>query len=745
MDRNVSRLITRLVVFAILTAIIVFSVSAQDDPDPNSPSPVLLGLQAPLRRPPTGNTPPRRVPPVSHIRLLVSNLALMGDEGPGAFRVYGVDQQGHQFRFPATNLQLSDASRGIYLLDVDLRDELGYYESPTSWGDLLLSVSWRGNISNDVQLSTGSPVPPAPTTTPTPTIPKRSPPSSPAFRGSQESFVGLNGYRFSGDRRRFLEQATFGPTDSEDNRIRRIGLRVWLADQFTLPYPENPWPDVPLKPSSAPADCDGDQTATPDVPVTCSRDTYTMYPIQTWFYREALYGNGQLRHRVTWALSQIWVTSGLKLQQSSYMVTFYQQLAKNAFGNWRQMMYDVTLNPGMGNYLDMITSTKGNPNENYPREFLQLFNVGLFMLNQDGTVQCAEHNPCQTGDTPIPTYYQTTINNFTKVFTGWRDCRTASAACPNYVSSSIPDYKDPMELNSNNHDLTQKTLFSYPGSTTTTISACAAPIPCSTTTDKAAYANNSLNQALDNIYNHPNVAPFVSKHLIQALVTSDPTPAYVARISAVFNANRTSPSQMQDVIKAILLDPEARGDVKTDPHFGKLREPVQLATNLMRLFNATGATGFATSDGQLNPDVLGLGQNAFNAPSVFNFYPPDYIVPGTSLTGPEFSLFNTGTSIARANFANTFVMGSGRTSAPPDRPNGTVISLTDVVPYSSIDPTGNRMLDYLNTKMMHGTMSTEMRNLILPAVTAVAATDPTTRAKVAVYLIYTSSQYQVQR
>jgi len=743
MIRSVSRLITGSVIFAIVTTAIAFSAFAQSDPDPNSPSPVLLGLQVPLRRPPTTGTSVQRVAPVSHIRLLISNLALMGDEGPGAFRVYGVDPRGHQYRFPASALQLYDPSRGIYLLDIDLRDELGYYESPTFWGDLLLSVSWRGNISNDVQLSTGKPVPP--TTTPTPTIPKRTPPSGPGLGGSQDSIAGLIGYKYSGDRMRFLEQATFGPTDMEDNRIRRIGLRVWLGEQFTLPYPsaENPWPDIPLKPSSAPPDCDGDQTVTPDLPVTCSRDTYTMYPIQTWFYREALYGDAQLRHRVTWALSQIWVTSGLKLQQSSYMVTFYQQLAKNAFGNWRQLMSDVTLNPGMGNYLDMITSTKGNPNENYPREFLQLFNVGLFMLNQDGTVQCVEHNPCQTGDTPIPTYDQTTINNFTKVLTGWRDCRAASATCPNYVSSSVPDYKDPMDLNPSNHDLTAKTLFNYPGAPFPVIAACASP--CTSSTDRANYANTSLNQALDNIYNHPNVAPFVSKHLIQAMVTSDPTPAYVGRVSAVFNANRTSPDQMREVIKAILLDPEARGDVKTDPHFGKLREPVQLATNLMRLFNATGATGFAASDGQLNPDVSGLGQNAFNAPSVFNYYPPDYIIPGTSLTGPEFSLFNTGTSIARANFANTFVMGSGRTSAPPDRPNGTVISLADVIPYSSLDSTGNRMLDYLNTKMMHGTMSTQMRNLLLPAVTAVAATDPTTRAKVAVYLIYTSSQYQVQR
>src|SRR6478672_12088251 len=127
MIRSVSRLITRSVIFAIVTTAIAFSAFAQSDPDPNSPSPVLLGLQVPLRRPPTPGTSVQRVAPVSHIRLLISNLALMGDEGPGAFRVYGVDPRGHQYRFPASALQLYDPSRGIYLLDIDLRDELGYY------------------------------------------------------------------------------------------------------------------------------------------------------------------------------------------------------------------------------------------------------------------------------------------------------------------------------------------------------------------------------------------------------------------------------------------------------------------------------------------------------------------------------------------------------------------------------------------------------------------------------------------
>jgi uncharacterized protein (DUF1800 family) len=197
-----------------------------------------------------------------------------------------------------------------------------------------------------------------------------------------------------------------------------------------------------------------------------------------------------------------------------------------------------------------------------------------------------------------------------------------------------------MSLSPANHDVTAKTLLSYPGSTTTNIAACT-PNPCNTA-QITTYANNSLNQALDNIYNHPNVAPFVSKYLIQQLVTSDPTPAYVGRISAVFNAKRTNPSQLKEVVKAILLDPEARGDVKTDPIYGKLREPVQLMTNLFRQIGVTSADGLGQSDGDVNRFPSAMSQSLFFAPTVFNYYPPSYVVPGTSLLGPEFAIFNTG-------------------------------------------------------------------------------------------------------
>jgi uncharacterized protein (DUF1800 family) len=723
--------------------LLVFPVLAQDtDPDPDSPTPVLLSqpdstraLTAIPTKIKSGNRlkiDSQAFAPEQNVVLYVTNLDLMKGEGANAFRVYAEDLKGRKYRFPVLDLQPVKELDGVYALTVKLKDDVGFWEPPAADGDVLVNVTWRGLTSNRVRLGLGQiggDIKDDEGAVPTPLY-------GTATKNVDTTPTDLVGYRWSGDRIRFLEQATFGPTVDLDNRLRRIGLRTWLAEQFAAPYPSAafPYPNVPLKPTNAPADCDGDQTVTPDVPVTCSRDVYSMYLPQIWFYKEALYGDAQLRHRVSWALGQIWVISGVDTQQSSWMITYHQQISKNAFGNWRTLMQDMTLNPGMGNYLNMLGSTKTNPNENYPREVLQLFNVGLFMLNQDGTLQHDANN------NPIPTYSQSEVNNFTKVFTGWRDCNVQGATCPNLTVGS-PDYKDPMILVTGNHDLTAKTLLAYPGSTTTSIAACG---NCTTSANIATYANNSLNQALDNIYNHPNVAPFVSKYLIQQLVTSDPTPAYVGRISAVFNANRTSPTQLKEVVKAILLDPEARGNVKTDPIYGKLREPVQLMTNMFRQVGVTSADGLSQSDGNVNRFPSGLAQNVFNSPTVFNFYPPGYIVPGTTLLGPEFAIFNTGTAIGRANFANSTVFGQINI-ALPDTPNGTKVNFTELQALAAADTTSNQLLDVLNQRMMHGAMSSQMRSQILTAVNTVAAADTANRAKTAVYLIVTSSQYQVQR
>ena len=244
--------------------------------------------------------------------------------------------------------------------------------------------------------------------------------------------------------------------------------------------------------------------------------------------------------------------------------------------------------------------------------------------------------------------------------------------------------------------------------------------------------------------NPPNVAPFTSKLLIQQLVTSDPSPAYVGRVSAVFNANRASPTQMKEVIRAILLDPEARGDLKSDPRYGKLREPVQLTANIYRNFNVTDVAGTGRSDGDINRFPSGQGQNAFNPPTVFNYYPPNFIVPGTTLLAPEFGIYTTGTAIGRANLGNSLVFGQINV-ALPNTPSGTKINLADLQAIAAADTTSNQLLDHLNTRMMHGAMSPEMKSRILTAVNAVAATDTLGRSRAAVYLIATSSQFQVQR
>ena len=746
-----SRKLLRVISASVFLLLPLVSASAQDDPNPNSPTPILIteaestrALAAPAGRVRTrslARTGTSVFWPDQKVELFATNLDLMEGEGANAFRIYMKDAIGREYRLPVLEVNELKDYPGIFSVITKLTDQVGYWQPPTADGDVLLRLSWRGLTSNSVVLGfgkTGGSIKDTSGSAPAP-LSSFSRKGSVAAKGDEPG-EEISGYRWSGDRMRFLEQATFGPTTMEDYRVRRIGLRAWLTDQFTFPYPTNPYPVIPLMSGNAdtapPLGCG----LRPD-PVTteytiCIRDHYQMYPVQTWFFREAFYGTPQLRHRVTWSLSQIWVISGVDTQQSSHMLEYHQQLSKNAFGNYRQLMYDITLNPGMGNYLDMMRSTRTNPNENYPREILQLFSIGLFMLNQDGTLQLDGQG------NPIATYDQNTINNFTKVFTGWRDCRPADfqASCPDNLPGT-QNFKDPMSLNPGQHDITAKTLLNYPGVTNQNIAACSG---CTTNAQIYPYAYNSLNQALDNIYRHPNVAPFVSKLLIQHHVTSDPTPAYVGRVAAVFAANRDSPTQLQQVIKAILLDPEARGDVKTEPRYGKLREPVQLLTNVLRNFDVASANLAGQSDGNVNNSVAALGQSAFTSPTVFNYYQPNYVVPGSTILGPEFGIYTTGTAIGRANlFAVYAFNGIGVSS--PNSPNGTRINLTEAQAMSAADTTGNLLLDYLNTKMMHGTMSTDMRNAIRPAIVAASATNHLTRAQHAVYLVATSSQFQVQR
>lgn len=697
-------------------------VGAQDDPNPNSPSPVLVAGSESDRILLRGTASAFRQQPNRELRILypsanewvtaiIRNIQPSAGEGANSIRIFVKQRSGKTFELDVR--ELKRLSKDEFAVTFRVFDRSGFRGQPVADGDSLIYVSWRGNASNMLKIGLGS--------TGGIEIPKTA--ETLGIRSSDPEYVG---YHFAGDRVRFAEQAAFGPSPMLDMRLRRTGLRTWLAEQFDAPYPTFAYPDPPQSPTNPPSDCN--LATFPH----CYRERYTMIPLQRWFFTEALYGEAQLRHRTAWSLSQIWVTSGLTVQQSSHAIAYHKVLSSNAFGNYRQLMYDMTLNPAMGHYLDMVRSTRTNPNENYPREILQLFSIGLYMLNPDGTLQLDQN------DQPIPTYDQATVNEFTKVFTGWTFC---NITCQN-SSPGIVNYKDPMILNPANHDLSAKTLLQYPGAPNSVIPACT---NCTDPDQIRNYAEQSFNMALDNIFNHPNLGPFIGKLMIQQMVTGDPSPAYVQRVGAVFNGETGSPrGDMKALLRAILLDPEARGDAKTDPRYGKLREPVQLITNLARIFPAVGFNGENRSDGALASYANLMGQNPFNSPTVFNYYSPDYNVPGTTILAPEFELLNTNTSTRRTNFLHTLIF-DGLTPNATDSLRGTSLTFTEFLPPTEADPTGVFLLDALNARMMHGRMSLAQRDIILQAVTAVPASNPMLRIKTAVYLIAVSSAYQIQR
>lgn len=497
---------------------------------------------------------------------------------------------------------------------------------------------------------------------------------------------------------RFLEQATWGPTNADITHVQTVGIRAYLDEQESAT--ETSYPTLPLQPSTVPAGCDS----------ICQRDNYSMYPVQIRFFLNSLYGQDQLRQRVAWALHSIFVVSGRDVMQPSWMTPYLQIFSTEAFGNYRNILAKVTLNPAMGDYLNMSSSTKFNPNENYGREVLQLFSTGLYKLNLDGTPQLDMQG------NPIPTYDQTVVTNFAKIFTGWR---LASQPLP-----GVANYIDPMVLNQSQHDTTAKTLLD------------GFPVPAGQT------GTVDLNMALDNIFNHQNVGPYICRALIRNLVTSNPSPAYVARVASVFNNDGSSVrGNLKAVVEAILLDPEARGDGKSAPTYGHLREPVLLMNNVLRLFDAKSADRTQNSDGYLNPQLTPMDQDVLKPLTVFSYYPADYQVPGTSLTGPEFGILSTSSSLKRANFMNTIVF-SLISASPPDRPKGTSIDLTGL---QALAGTPQSLVDELNRTMMHGTMSPQMQASIVTAVNAVSASNPLKRARTALYLVATSSQYQVEK
>ncbi len=470
----------------------------------------------------------------------------------------------------------------------------------------------------------------------------------------------------------------------------------------------------PLWPGDAPTSCD-------DV---CYRDNYSSYRIQNRFFLNALYAPDQLRQRVAWALHKIVVVSEETLPYPFQIAPYLRVLDLNAFGNYRDILYQVTLNPAMGDYLNMDTSTKYDPNENYAREIMQLFAIGTELLNQDGSTQNDGLGK------PLPTYDQSVIDEFKRVYTGWYIDQVPCPA-PN-GGDTCDDWVNPMSYDPDLHDTDAKTLFSgFPGGPVV--------LPAGQT------GAMDLNQTIDAIFNHPNVGPYLARELIHSLVTSNPSPAYVERVAGFFNDNGAGVrGNLWTVVKAILLDPEAR-TAPTDPIFGHLKEPVLYLNNLLRSFHAMSADRSTQSDGNIEPFARELGQKVWKPPTVFSYYPQFYAAPPASagVLGPEFGIMNSQTSLKRANWLNQMTFWGGLAADPnSDTPLGTSLDFSEL---TILAGNPDNLVDRLNRLMLHGTMPDALHVSIVGAVNAVDPADPLRRAYQALYLVGVSSIYQVQR
>ena len=517
----------------------------------------------------------------------------------------------------------------------------------------------------------------------------------------------LSSGQVQADAVRLLEQATFGPNEALVAHVVAVGAPAFVDEQLAANgsrYSSAKY--VPFGQSSTYCPTDPDPQ--------CRRDYYTLFQLQNDFFRNAITGNDQLRQRVAFALSQIFVTSGLDIPVAYGMATYQQIFLDHSFGNFEDLMTRVTLSSVMGAYLNMVDNDKPvvgvNPNENYARELMQLFSIGLWELNADGTPIL------DANGAPIPSYDQNVVEGFAHVFTGWT--YPLLPGVPQRTHNPRNFLGDMVGVASN-HDTGAKEL----------LDGAIQPANLDMTSDLAS--------ALHNVFVHPNVGPFIGRQLIQKLVTGDPSPQYVARIATVFNDNGAGVrGDLRAVVRAILLDPEARGDVKLDPAYGKLREPALFVAAAARAVDA------ATDGVYFGPAAAALGQTLFYSPSVFNYYPPDHVLAGTAIVAPEFAIQNSSTFMNRDNVANTLAFG---TIGPLATYPGATGTQPDWTALQAVAGDANALADKLDMGMLHGAMPSTMRTGLVTAVDAIPATDTLTRARTAYYLVLTSSEYQVER
>lgn len=415
---------------------------------------------------------------------------------------------------------------------------------------------------------------------------------------------------------RFLSQASMGSSIADIEQVTSIGYAAWLDQQFQTPRAISHW----------------------DWLVQAGFNDQSRIANEAGFdqvmWRQLIVSPDQLRVRVGMALLSflvVGINGVTNLSWRQFATAAYVDLLMDgAFGNFRTLLTNISTNAAMGAFLTFLGNRRANaatgavPDENYARELMQLFTIGLQRLNADGTVQTG------AGGQPVETYTQDDITGLARVFTGWN--------LANSDNTTPERMRLPMVNTASQHETGVKTFL---GTT----------IPAGTT------GPESMRLALDAIFAHPNVAPFVSKQLIQHLVTSNPAPAYVARVSAVFENNGSGVrGDLRAVVRAILLDVEARTQAIADTSsFGKLREPINRLTGWARAFNATSASGTWSAPGDTSSTSDRLGQSPGKSPSVFNFFRPGYTPPNTAiatagLVAPEFQIANEPSVIAYINY-----------------------------------------------------------------------------------------------
>jgi uncharacterized protein (DUF1800 family) len=515
---------------------------------------------------------------------------------------------------------------------------------------------------------------------------------------------------------RFLTQCTFGPTEASIEAVRVKGYAAWLNEQFARPA-------TPHRAYLEHAIANGDPKAKPVA--------YRGHVMDT-FWKQAITGEDPLRQRMVFTLSQFFVVSQAASDVNNRprgLADYLDTLAAHAFGNFRDLLQAVCLHPVMGLYLSSLRNRKEDPatqrmpDENFAREVMQLFTIGLAELNPDGSLRLDARGYS------VPTYGNADVQGLAKVFTGW--------------SWAGPDKTNPRFFGRNtgadpDRDVTP--MQAYPqfhsNSAKSFLGITIAP---------NTGAEPSLKIALDTLFYHPNTPPFVSRQLIQRFVTSNPAPAYVRRVAAAFTDNGHGiRGDLQAVLRAILLDAEARDPARASAaSLGKLREPVVRLANWARAFGATSTSGNFMIRNVGDPST-GLGQNPLRSPTVFNFYRPGYVPPATAvaaagLAAAEFQIVGENSVAGYLNFMRAAVdagTGIGRDVRAEYRKE---MALAD-------EP--DRLMDRVDLLLTCGRMSAATRDAITAAVRSVpisAANARLNRAKLAIYLTLASPEFIVQK